>query len=334
MKSNVKSNLIIIAIFLALLSINFTNDSYTTVDTNKISDLRNKINIIHPEVSADLERIHIDNNWTATKAAGICTGSGTTSNPYIIENYEIDGVNYQSSIFIQNSNVYFIIRKCIIFTYNYAEITLSNVTNAQIIDNDCSSGWGYGINLVNCDNNYILDNIVNSNNMDGIHLEDSNNNDISGNTINSNKGMGIRLHYSSDNIVSRNIINYNSDYGGIWLSYSSNNQIYLNCLTNNTITNAFDGQGSNNQWDNGVKGNFWSDYTGSDENGDGIGDISYNIPGPSGSQDRFPLMKCSIQDSEGGIPLEMIILISSISGGAVIGVAALLLIIRRRKRIQ
>ena len=35
-----------------------------------------------------------------------------------------------------------------------------------------------------------------------------------------------------------------------------------------------------------------------------------------------------------GIPLELIILISSISGGAVIGVVTLLLIRRKRKRIQ
>ena len=37
--------------------------------------------------------------------------------------------------------------------------------------------------------------------------------------------------------------------------------------------------------------------------------------------------------ADDGIPIEMIILISSISGGAVIGVTAILLIIRKRKRI-
>jgi len=36
-----------------------------------------------------------------------------------------------------------------------------------------------------------------------------------------------------------------------------------------------------NIWDNGYPsgGNYWDDYTGSDINGDHIGDSSYNIPG-------------------------------------------------------
>jgi len=65
-----------------------------------------------------------------------------------------------------------------------------------------------------------------------------------------------------------------------------------------------------------------------------IGDIPYNITGSAGNQDNFPLMKCpfSVQDG-GGIPIELIILISVISGGVVIGVATLLLLIRKKKRI-
>jgi len=45
---------------------------------------------------------------------------------------------------------------------------------------------------------------------------------------------------------------------------------------------------------------------------------------------------CTYGESEdgGGNPIELIILISVISGGAVIGVATLLLIRRKRKRIQ
>ena len=46
---------------------------------------------------------------------------------------------------------------------------------------------------------------------------------------------------------------------------------------------------SSNIWDNGAEGNYWSDYTGSDKNGDGIGDSSYDLYG--NNQDHFPLMK-------------------------------------------
>ena len=76
-------------------------------------------------------------------------------------------------------------------------------------------------------------------------------------------------------------------------------------------------------------------YTGLDADGDGIGDVPYIINASAGSQDNFPLMKCPISAQEGGgIPIEMVILISVVSGGAVIGVATLLLIRRKRKRIE
>jgi hypothetical protein len=44
-----------------------------------------------------------------------------------------------------------------------------------------------------------------------------------------------------------------------------------------------------NMWDNGKEGNYWVDYMGNDEDGNGIGDDPYYVPG-GGGQDRYPLM--------------------------------------------
>jgi len=43
-------------------------------------------------------------------------------------------------------------------------------------------------------------------------------------------------------------------------------------------------------WDCGSYGNYWSDYTGIDEDGDGIGNTPYQIPGGN-NKDRYPLME-------------------------------------------
>ena len=111
----------------------------------------------------------------------------------------------------------------------------------------------------------------------------------------------------------RNTISNSSDTG-IYLEYlCNNNTITLNLISNNTVfelyvydecdwnfifKNWFIGNGLHavedrntfNQWDDGYIGNYWDNYTGPDNNRDGIGDIPYNITGDTGSKDRYPSM--------------------------------------------
>jgi len=91
---------------------------------------------------------------------------------------------------------------------------------------------------------------------------------------------------SSNNEIIENNISYNNY--GIFIDSSSGNLIYHNNIINNTIS-AYD-EGANS-WDAGEDdgGNFWSDYTGFDEDGDGIGDEPYDISGGD-NQDRYPLI--------------------------------------------
>ncbi len=108
---------------------------------------------------------------------------------------------------------------------------------------------------------------------------------ISENTIEDNNyGMWITTT-SIDHEIFNNEITDNSNKGLWFQDSSSSNTIYYNIFEDNG-QHAYDA--CTNQWDDGFEGNYWDDYTGSDDNDNGIGDIPYTIAGGS-NQDQYPL---------------------------------------------
>ena len=177
-------------------------------------------------------------------------------------------------------------------------IYLNSSNNNRLTKNTFSSN-NIGINLISSNNNKLTSNTANVNIASGIFLSYSNYNTLMSNTFNSNNQIGIGLHYSSNNKLAKNTADLNNA-NGILLSSSSNNLIYLNNFVNNAdnthsywSTNAWNSKEKIRYTYNGKTykdylGNYWSDYTGSDANDNGIGDTAYRI---NSDKDEHPLMK-------------------------------------------
>ena len=179
-------------------------------------------------------------------------------------------------------------------------IALSYSSNNNVGGNNITKttpGW-FAIELTRSSNNIIIGNILVSNTYCVGLSDNSDSNIITGNTITASKNVtypyplisyGITLGWSSHNSITENTLT-NNDYGIHLDSLSSDNKFYHNNFINNTNSAHGWTNGAVSVWDDGYPsgGNYWSDYTGEDANGDGIGDTPYVID--EDNQDNYPLM--------------------------------------------
>lgn len=248
-------------------------------------------------------QIHIIGNDDFTPENGVTGGSGTENDPYIIENFSIDGTGLLGSgIFIEDTTAYFVIRNCSITNfYSPSEycygIRFINVENGRIeysttnenhkgihfkesksiiVSNVISSGisensaWGIGLWLsedITIEYSEIYDKA------DGIHISDCLNVTLKHSSIHDNSHYGFFCSGESETkrIHVENCSIYNNAYKGIWMmddTFHPSYSIIKNC---------------------DIYNNGWVFQ------GDGIliQRLSYNI-----------IENCSIHDNVGGINID------------------------------
>jgi len=169
---------------------------------------------------------------------------------------------------------------------NYGIVVGTYANNNVVEGNTLSSNITSGIYLgYTTHSNILTGNTAESHSgWGGIYLWYSNNNILTGNTA-SNNVNGILLFYSNNNILTDNTVKSNGFYG-IYLDGSSDNQIYNNNLISNRI-HAYVSTGNGNVFNlpASVGGNYWSDWTSPDADGDGFVDYPYVF---TGGQDDLP----------------------------------------------
>ena len=275
MKSKNTRNIVLIFVLIAVLAMNFgfavstlTSNSHTQQIT-LIDNLRTSTEY---NVTIVIDDTNPASDWATWKAAGLCTGSGTAADPYIIS-----GHIFNSFLNIIHSRKHFRIQNCE-FTDNTYGMWISNISNGIIEDNHVSNAL-FGFDIMNCshiefrNNNCSLlgntgflaqfsndlsfySNIVSKKTSDGIRLNTLENSILEGNTMNDNSNFGIMIVDSNSLTITANTANFNlmgvyvadsdyclvslntvneSDAHGIFLSNSDNNTVEENTVHNSLL---------------------------------------------------------------------------------------------------
>jgi parallel beta-helix repeat protein len=199
--------------------------------------------------------IVITGNSEFKAANGVARGSGTVSNPYIIEGWDIaSGGTYNECISITDTTAYVVIQNCHLYGSGATAVDLTGVHNADVRSNLIDSGMtgisvSLGVNIAVSTNTVtnmdavgiqvqgsqqmnVSDNEATLVELDCILVVDSHDMIVSNNTASSSNNTGMMIDNGTNVLVFGNIVSYTNSVG-LQLNNSQNVIVQGNNITLN-----------------------------------------------------------------------------------------------------
>jgi nitrous oxidase accessory protein len=281
----------------------------------------------------DIE-ITADGNVTGTDKIQhnqtVYTFTGNVSGSIVIscDNITIDGAgyalqrgNYSVGIFLLGRSGV-VIKNMIITNFAYGVVysygvhtgfggSVDNVLSGNIIANNSRGITCYLTGSINVTENKIMNNDF------GIH------------------GVMASVIFVYGNVFSDNVrgIQFDASGGKVYGNNFINNTFHIKLDPDKNVNGL---SGSTVSWDNGTSGNYWSNYNGTDVDGDGIGDTPYIVDlnylenYPLMTPIKFPTKESNPISEPEPFPTTLVVAASGASV-AVIGIG-LLIYFKKRKR--
>ncbi len=207
--------------------------------------------------------IFIQDDSQFDPAHGVTGGSGTQSDPYVIENYTIDG-NGTAAIYIFNTTKYLLIRSCEVYNGS-SGIRIEKAKNV-IVENVSAHDNTYGVFVYNATYDVTITDSLLENNRNGVYIRapsdtspeiynitvDCNrifnsgdfgvmiegysvvhNVSITNNVIATSGSYGLYIYWTDHDIISGNSIRGSAKYG-IYIYYRVSNVL----ITDNTVSSS------------------------------------------------------------------------------------------------
>ncbi|MFW9851981.1 MAG: nitrous oxide reductase family maturation protein NosD [Candidatus Thorarchaeota archaeon] len=217
---NKKSTTGILTIIIVFLSLSIKTNA--TISLNMEEQITNSISL----ALVPHEPIEILNDGNFTDYG--FDGTGTSGDPYIIEDYEII-TNDDFGIYINGTTKHFIIRNCFTAASKRGiSVLYTTEETAKVINNTCVNSYYHGIMIYFSSKATVVNNTCYNNDY-GIYVAESNSTVVYNNTCNNNEIHGIRSRDSFNITITKNTFSHNS--GGIYLDTCKNATI-----TNNTLS--------------------------------------------------------------------------------------------------